>query len=189
MQKFEDFWGLVEGGLLNSQPLICAWQVLPGTCARKSGVVISIASRAATVDVPFGIGYAADKTGLVRAIASLQAELEIDGLGEVVHTYALHPGGVKTTMGGSNSDPDVVAKYPRLDRSRPAFQALFKDKPELCAHTCAYISTGKAKDLRGLYIDCRQDLGRLLEAGRESLLKNDLYCLKVGFLDGYSNEP
>jgi len=87
------------------------------------------------------------------------------------------------------TDPDVVAKYPRLDRSRPAFQALFKDEPELCAQTCAYLATGRAKDLRGLYVDCRQDLGRLLEVGREELLKNDLYSLKVGFLNEYSNEP
>lgn len=71
--------------------------------SRKSGTIIRIASRAATVDLPFGIGYATGKTGLVCAIASLQAELEIDGLGDAVQTYAVHPGGVKTAMGGCES--------------------------------------------------------------------------------------
>lgn len=68
--------------------------------ARRSGCIISVASRAATVDSPFCVGYDAGKAALVRAISSLQLELETDGLGEDVHLYTVHPGDVMTAMGG-----------------------------------------------------------------------------------------
>lgn len=66
---------------------------------RQSGCIISVASRAATVNTPFCVGYDASKAALVRAISTIQAELEMDGLGEKIHTYSLHPGGVWTAMG------------------------------------------------------------------------------------------
>lgn len=65
---------------------------------RKSGIIINIASRAATVDVPFCIGYNSSKAAVTRATSTLQAELEADGIGENVMLYALHPGGVWTDM-------------------------------------------------------------------------------------------
>jgi NAD(P)-dependent dehydrogenase (short-subunit alcohol dehydrogenase family) len=62
---------------------------------RKSGCIITIASRAATVDTMLGLGYNDAKAGVTRATHCLQLELDMDGLGEQVHTYALHPGGKK----------------------------------------------------------------------------------------------
>ena len=37
--------------------------------------------------------------------------------------------------------------------------------------------------------DCRQDVGKLLEKGREALLKEKTNVLTVNFLEGYANEP
>ncbi len=51
------------------------------------------------------------------------------------------------------------------------------------------MASGKAKELRGLYWDCRQDLERVLAVGREKLLKDFLYTLRVEFIEGYKNEP
>lgn len=82
------------------QAMQCIFQVLPEMRDRQSGCIISIASRAATVDAPFCVGYDAGKAALVRAVSSIQVELEMDGLGEKVHMYSLHPGGVMTAMGG-----------------------------------------------------------------------------------------
>lgn len=39
------------------------------------------------------------------------------------------------------------------------------------------------------WIDCRQDVTRLLEKGRDALLKEKRNVLTVNFLDGYANEP
>lgn len=83
----------------------CIFQVLPEMRKRKLGCIINIASRAATVDAPFCVGYDSSKAALVRATSTIQAELEMDGIGEKIHTYCLHPGGVMTAMGGGKCSP------------------------------------------------------------------------------------
>ena len=79
--------------------MLCTFQVLPTMRERKTGCIVNIASRAATVDTPLGMGYNCAKAAVVRATSNLQLELDDDGLGEQIHTYALHPGGVMTAMG------------------------------------------------------------------------------------------
>jgi len=96
--------------------------------------------------------------------------MELDGVDPAIHLYALHPGGVLTGMGGctcilnsvalsetranlksAGPDPDITEKYgkgvPEAD-----FLNLFKDPPALCGQTCAFLASGRAKDLRGLYL-------------------------------------
>ena len=65
---------------------------------RQGGCIINIASRAAGVDAPGGVGYGSAKAAIARATSTIQAELDMDGCGEMVHTYSLHPGGVWTAM-------------------------------------------------------------------------------------------
>jgi len=188
--------------------MICLFELLPKMRERRSGCIINIASRAATVDVPFCVSYNAGKAALTRAVGSIQAELEMDGLGDNIQLYALHPGGVLTAMGESESDPsistcrcafidddlpvhppkDVSERYPIVLENKSEYQKLFVDKPELCGATCAYIAAGKAKVLRGLYYDCRQDIERVCGASH-TLRARDLNSLTVNFLDGYENEP
>jgi short-subunit dehydrogenase len=67
---------------------------------RGSGCIINIASRAGTVDVPMTLGYVTSKAALIRATHTLQKEMELEGLDPAIHLYALHPGGVKSAMGG-----------------------------------------------------------------------------------------
>ena len=76
-----------------------------------------------------------------------------------------------------------------LKDTRDQFNQLFVDAPELCGSTCAYLATGKAKAIRGLYYDCRQDIERVCGTGRQSIQDKELYTLKVEFLEGYENEP
>lgn len=174
---------------LTFQPLLFMFELLPRMRDRGHGCIINIASRAGTVDVPMALGYNTSKAALIRATHTLQREMAVDGLDPAVHMYALHPGGVLTDMGGSASAPDVKAKYGEDTRDEASFKSLFKDPPILCGQTCAFLASGKAKELRGLYIDCRQDLGKLLEVGREKLLKDKYNTLGVKFLEGYCNEP
>ena len=74
-------------------------------------------------------------------------------------------------------------------KQREGFEKMFKDSPELCGATCAFLATGRAKELRGMYWDCRQDIEKVMKVGRESLLKQGLYTLKMDFIEGYCNEP
>lgn len=70
---------------------------------RKTGCIINMASRSATVDTPLGLGYNDAKAAVVRATSNIQLELDRDGFGDQIHTYALHPGGVLTAMGAGKS--------------------------------------------------------------------------------------
>jgi hypothetical protein len=85
--------------------------------------------------------------------------------------------------------PEILEKYPSLLQTTPDFKNLFKDPPELCGAVVAYLAAGKAKELRGMYVDCRHDLERIQAVGREKLEQDGLYTLKVDFLEGYKNEP
>jgi hypothetical protein len=66
---------------------------------------------------------------------------------------------------------------------------IFKDVPELCGNTVAYLASGRAKELRGHYFDCRHDIERVCSFGKATLDKQGLYNLGVKFLPGYENEP
>lgn len=66
---------------------------------------------------------------------------------------------------------------------------MFKDVPELCGNTVTFLATGRGRELRGLYLDCRQDVARLASFGRETFLKQNINKLSVKFLPGYENEP
>lgn len=91
-ESFEDFWKVIEVNFQGT--MVCTYEVLPGMAERKSGCIINMASRAAGVDMPKSISYGASKAAVAHATASLQEEFEILGLGEHLHTYCLHPGGV-----------------------------------------------------------------------------------------------
>ena len=135
------------------------------------------------------VGYNTSKAALIRATHTLQREMEVDGLDPQVHFYALHPGGVYTDMGGSAAASDVKEKYGDATGDEASFRALFKDEPSLCGQTSVFLASGRAKELRGFYLDCRMDLGKLLDFGRERLRKESRNTLGVQFLDGWCNEP
>ena len=84
---------------------------------------------------------------------------------------------------------ELLEKYPTLTSHGTDFRALFKDPPELCGATVTYLAAGKAKELRGMYWDCRQDIEKVKAYGRERLQNEGKYTLKVEFLEGYENEP
>ncbi len=68
------------------------------------------------------------------------------------------------------------------------FHKYLQTEPSLCGMTCAYLATGQAKELRGMYFDVRQDIERVASRGRSALQKGRLYTLKVDFIEDYANE-
>ncbi|KAF1849638.1 short chain dehydrogenase/reductase-like protein SDR [Cucurbitaria berberidis CBS 394.84] len=186
MSTFSSFWRQIEVNF--KAPLMLVHNVLPLMRSRGHGCIINIASRSGTVDVPMTLGYVTSKAALIRATHTLQKEIELDGLDPGIHMYALHPGGVLSAMGGSGAAEDVKEKYGDIT-DEEFYKDLFKDTPALCGQTCAYLATGRGKELRGFYIDCRQDVSKLLEIGRETLQKENRNTLTVNFIDGYANEP
>ncbi|KAJ4365031.1 hypothetical protein N0V83_008647 [Neocucurbitaria cava] len=186
MSTFPAFWRQIEVNF--KAPLMLIHNILPKMRSRGHGCIINIASRSGTVDVPMTLGYVTSKAALIRATHTLQKEMKLDGMDPAIHMYALHPGGVLTGMGGAGAAPDVRSKYGDIT-DEEFYKDLFKDAPVLCGQTCAFLASGKGKELRGLFIDCRQDVGKLLDIGRETLLKENRNTLTVNFIEGYTNEP
>ncbi|PNS18182.1 Diacetyl reductase [Sphaceloma murrayae] len=173
---FDKFWRAVEINFKGT--MLCIYQVLPKMRERKTGCIVNISSRAATVDYPGGISYSSSKAAVARATATLQEEFEAEGLGEQLHAYSLHPGGVWGAM-AAGAPPEVQKDM------RP----MFKDVPELCGNTATWLATGQGRELRGLYLDCRQDVARLASFGRDTFRKQGINRLGMKFLPGYENEP
>ncbi|KAH6995433.1 3-oxoacyl-reductase [Ilyonectria destructans] len=185
LENFAEFWSGVELNLKGA--MICTWLVLPSMRERGSGCIINIASRAGTVSTPFDGAYSVGKAGLIRATSCLQAELEMDGLGDQIHIYALHPGAVKTDMiGKSQPYPEVAERHPAMVAKWASFHKLFRVLPEVCGQTCAFLAAGRGKRLRGRYFDCEQNIGAVLKATETDL--TGLYELKVDFLVGLAND-
>jgi len=186
MATFGAFWDCVEVNF--KATMMFMWFVLPQMRKRRSGVIINIASRAATVDTPMGLGYNDAKAAVVRATSVLQMELDMEELGDKITVYALHPGGVMTDMGAkAHGNTDVMEKFPQLFEAGKDFAKLFKDPPELCGQTCAYLASGKGKALKGTYHDCRQDIERVVKMRKGGIEGDGI--LRVGFVEGYGNEP
>ena len=72
--------------------------LLPHFRTQKSGCVLNISSRAGTVAIPYSTSYCASKAALINLTSCVQKEMDIEGLGEDVHLYSIHPGGIKSAM-------------------------------------------------------------------------------------------
>ncbi|EXJ66672.1 uncharacterized protein A1O5_10343 [Cladophialophora psammophila CBS 110553] len=186
MDTFEGYWRCFEVNCKSVMSTIFA--VLPGMRERGSGTIINISSRAGTLDCPLALGYTDSKTAIIRATASIQEELEADGLGDKIQMFSLHPGGVPSALGASSFPADVAGRYPAAAEMMKEFHKFLKTDPSLCGMTCAYLATGQAKELRGMYFDVRQDIERVASRGRSALRKAGLYTLKIDFIEDYANE-
>ncbi|KAH7392866.1 3-oxoacyl-reductase [Pyrenochaeta sp. MPI-SDFR-AT-0127] len=183
MESFPEFWAGVELNFKGA--MIWSWLVLPDMRQKNQGCIINIASRAGTVSTPFAGAYSAGKSGLIRATSCMQAELAVEGYGDNIHVYALHPGAVKTDMTLPVHE-DVAKRFPEMAATWASFHKIFKVLPSVCGQTCAYLAAGKGKALAGKYFDCEQDIEAVVGAGKRGL--DGLYELKVDFLGDLPND-
>lgn len=145
--------------------------------------------------MPKCTSYGASKAAVAHATASLQEEFEQLGLGEHLHAYSLHPGGVWGEMIKSKSlfrthtVRILTLKGFTTLEEREQLRPIFNEVPELPAYTVAYLAAGRAKEIRGMYFDCRHDIERVCSFGRENLKADGLNNLRVRFVPGYDNRP
>lgn len=59
----------------------------------------------------------------------------------------------------------------------------YRIRPELCGRTCVFLATGKAKELRGRYVDVRNDIEAVLEQA-VVVRRENLYDLGIRELGG-----
>ncbi|KAH7137041.1 short chain dehydrogenase/reductase-like protein SDR [Dactylonectria estremocensis] len=183
METFDQFWAMID--LNFKAPMLWTHMLLPAFRARGHGRIINIASRSATVNLPFSANYAAAKAALVRANGCIQLELDMDGFDEI-EIYSLHPGATKTGIQKGLSS-DIAAVYPKAAAAYKSFCAQFKCEPALCGQTCVFLAAGRGTALKGRYLDCEQDIGYVVSMG-DHVREHGLYELKVDFLGGLPND-
>ncbi|KAK4222455.1 hypothetical protein QBC38DRAFT_549240 [Podospora fimiseda] len=101
-------------------PVAFASAVLPSMLDRRTGTIISIGNRNATLDIPFMSAYSVAKPGLLKFHQKL--EREIGGRG--VFNYYLQPGNVAT---------DILARAGTVDQFNLEYNEKLRDCKELIA--------------------------------------------------------
>jgi short-subunit dehydrogenase len=93
-------------------PVVLTRRLLPAMIARKSGMIVNVASVAALVAPPLQSYYGASKAGLAEFSEATRAELKGTG----VHLLTVYPGPVATDMGerayAAMGGRDKVPKVP-----------------------------------------------------------------------------
>lgn len=110
-ETFELFWKAVEVNFKG--PMVAMYELLPLMRQRRSGCIINIASRSATVDMLAGLSYNSSKAALARATSTLQAELDEEGYGQDIQTYSLHPGAVWSDLCTGEFSFAAIKEQPR----------------------------------------------------------------------------
>jgi short-subunit dehydrogenase len=114
-------------------PIAAIHHVLPGMLARRSGVIVNIASNAAFSPAPYFCHYTASKGALGNFSESLRMELKKSG----VHVLSVYPGPVETPMGDRN--------WGQLKDSRSARMAPIGNAPELARLVVDAVEKRKAR--------------------------------------------
>ncbi|KAL2151476.1 hypothetical protein VTH82DRAFT_6574 [Thermothelomyces myriococcoides] len=162
--------------------------LLPHFRERRSGCVLNIASRAGTVAIPYSTSYCASKAALINLTACTQKEIDIEGLDDV-HLYAIHPGGIKSTMTLKKYAKESISSLPPQGQSIFTNQLdIYNDSPYLNGMVCVALATGIGKRvLRGKYFDVGQDLEDVLAQEEALKADPDLYMLHTRFLGELTN--
>jgi NAD(P)-dependent dehydrogenase (short-subunit alcohol dehydrogenase family) len=157
-------------------PLLCARAVLPGMIARHYGRIINAASIHGVIACPYG-AYGISKTALVRFTENLAIEAREHG----VSVFAIHPGGVYTSMWETLTSLPGEQKwlggaYSRAMREQPG------TPPEKAATLVVSLASGMADALSGCFISVGYDLPDMV-ARAEEIQEDDLYKLRIRTLE------
>jgi NAD(P)-dependent dehydrogenase (short-subunit alcohol dehydrogenase family) len=130
-------------------PFLCMRAVVPGMCARRHGVIVTVASTNGRVGTPYTSGYTASKhaaVGLTRAVAS-----ELAGTG--VRVNAVCPTFVRTDMTMRSIERIVESTGRTAEESEDALAHLSPLgrllEPEEIADTIAYLASDAAASVTG----------------------------------------
>jgi len=139
-------------------------------------VIICNTTTGAVDNYPFCIPYMVAKTGQGKFMHSLQMEV----IDTEIQCFHIHPGCPKTKMG----DPDY-AMLPYVRELRPklrewvyGYLPSLNEDMDLAVWSTIFLAAGKAKALKGRYINANHDIGQIL-SNIDVVEKNDLYRLKA----------
>ncbi|KAK1750106.1 NAD(P)-binding protein [Echria macrotheca] len=144
-----------------SSPISLTLSLLPEMLRNERGIIISIGSRSAGMDIPFSSAYSVSKTGLLKFHQTL--EQEVGGKG--ILNYYLQPGNIATGIMDPKTAQCDESKYVYgFGMAMSRLRWLPKDKPERVAEACVLLVTERdAARMSGLYVDLDEDVGALIE--------------------------
>lgn len=120
----------------------------------SGGHLILISSVGAQLLMPGASDYQTSKHAINRLCEFIDVDHGVDG----VKCFAIHPGGVATSLG--KNMPEDLHQY-------------LTDEPELAAGFIVWLSSGKADWAKGRYLSCNWDVGELLRM-KDRILSEDL---------------
>jgi NAD(P)-dependent dehydrogenase (short-subunit alcohol dehydrogenase family) len=169
----ETWWTDVTTNLLGT--FLCCREVLPGMVARGKGRVINMIGGGTDTPLPYGSGYAASKTAVMRFTETLAVELKEQG----VMVFALRPGFVRTDM----SEYQLTEEIRRwLPHTAQRFEEGKNSPPTLAANLAVEFASGRFDALSGRYIRVKDYKGDDLdevEAHIPEILEKDLRTLRM----------
>jgi len=130
----------------------------------SGGHLILISSIGAQLLTPGASDYQTSKHAINRLCEFINLDHGEDG----VKCFAIHPGGVPTTL--AKKMPDNI-------------HSLLVDEPELAAGFIVWLSSGKADWAKGRYLSSNWDVDELLQL-KDQILEEDLFVNRLRTISG-----
>jgi NAD(P)-dependent dehydrogenase (short-subunit alcohol dehydrogenase family) len=169
----EAWWTDVTVNVLGA--FLCCHAVLPGMVARQKGRVINLIGGGADGPLPYGSGYAAAKTAVMRLTETLAAELKDYG----VIVLALRPGFIRTAMSEYQEQTELGRRWMNTAQRFKEGKDL---PPSVPADLAVDLASGRFDALTGRYIRVKDYKGEdpdEVEAHIPEILEKDLRTLRM----------
>lgn len=182
-EDLDIWWRVYEVNVRAPVAMIRA--VLPGMLQRKSGIVMTVSSNVATLDLPTMSAYNSSKAAISKFHEAITHELE----GSNILSYAVHPGQVPSELGvADNAINRAAMEHFAVKR----FIASVSDggprqTPEVPANTMVVLAADpRCKVLHGHHVNSDQDLEAVLKEaekeGKGRIGKENMYKVRIGAL-------
>jgi len=164
----DSWWDIMK--LNVKSPVELTRLVLPSMQKRNTGTIIFTSSRAATANLPWTTAYNCSKSSVTKFAGTLQAELETIQIVEGgfknngIECFSFHPGEIDTDLHETAFPENLKTEAPYvLDHMRKIGAKRPRFSPELPAWTVVFLASGKARSLRGAYVDSTRDIGEAID--------------------------
>ncbi|KAF2479817.1 hypothetical protein BDY17DRAFT_302722 [Neohortaea acidophila] len=182
-EDLDIWWRVHEVNVRAPVTLIRA--VLPGMMERKSGIVMTVSSNVATLDLPTMSAYNSSKAAVSKFHEAITHELEGSG----ITSFAVHPGQIPSELGQADGAINTASlNHFAVKRFMAGIQdGGPRQTPESAADTMVALAADpRSKVLHGHHVNADQDLEAVLKEaekeGKGRIGKEQLYKVRIGQL-------
>jgi NAD(P)-dependent dehydrogenase (short-subunit alcohol dehydrogenase family) len=151
---------------------LCCRAVAKRMVKRRHGYILCMVGGGVSDPHPYSLGYACSKSGVMRLVEGLAAELKDYG----VKVFALQPAATRTGM------TEHILNSPEGKKWRPLFHKVFDENqdapPEQLAALAVHLVSGLADPLTGRYFNAQWDFSEVI-ARTDLILQHDWLTLRI----------